>query len=169
MAYQDIPDSDYEVGKPVKKEILQKADKSLEDHESRLNAVETAVSQVVLINNTFVGIDQLKSSSAVEGLALFEATRALTLTSCVLTTYDSATSGTLEVDVQLSDTTDPTGTYSTVFTVRPSIAFGASPGSSSNAAFSTTSIPAGRWLRVDLTSFLDPSKSFHLKLLSEVA
>lgn len=168
MAFSAINSSNIEVGDPVTAELWGLVKSNFDDHETRINSVEGGASKIVIINDLVVGSGQLAGASgSVEGVAHIRVPVNGTLTTAVISTTAAGSSGTTEIDVLKASTI--AGTYTTVFSTKPSVTSAASPGSSSNAVFSTTAITAGEFLRVDLTSLQVGQEPFIITVFGDVS
>lgn len=121
------------------------------DHETRILALESGASKIYVWNdyvlNTF-------PSSSITGIDYWRAPISFTLTTAKIVIADKGSlTGTIEIDVHLQSTMDTSGS-SSVFSTKPSLdlTVAASYSESSNAVFSTTSIAAGQFLRLDISS-----------------
>lgn len=160
MAYQ-APDS-VVVGDPVKKTTYDKLKNNTSEHETRIAALETGSSTIVIMDENFFNLIQyVDYPASLEGLIHFQAKQDMTLTSAIVTDLQGSTSGAMEVDVLVSSTVG--GTYTTVFSVQPSVT-SATPAESSNGVFSTTSISTGQWIRLDITSIAVGGRSINFAL-----
>lgn len=151
------------VGDAVKKDDYDKLKNNSIDHETRVAALETAAASIVLIDEDISNLGQyVNASSTLEGLIRYQAKQNLTLTSAILTDTEGATSGTLEFNILKASSIG--GTYTTVFSTRPSVSANGSAQESSNAVFSVTSVSAGDWLRLDITSVATGAKNINVSL-----
>ena len=171
MSYIEVNNTNLDPGKAVTSDVLQQINNNIIDHEGRLNSVETVTGALSIWNDKVINAAALRSTGVITGLDLFQVPQDIILTTCIITSLQSsATSGTLEIDVLVSNNAN--SSFTTVFSTKPSIAFGDLSGSetsSSNAVFATTSISANQWLRLDVTGFFDPQSTFHILLSSEVS
>jgi hypothetical protein len=153
MAFEVISSSEIEVGDPLKKELFNKIKNSLDDHESRMNAVETGLSKVVVFN---FPITNATSASTFTGLTYFEAAFPFTITACEIRIYEKGSlTGALEIDVKKSTTGMDSADYTSIFTTKPKITLASASDydRSTNQAFnvSMTTLSAGDTLRLDVT------------------
>lgn len=156
------------VGDPVKKDDYDKLKDNSIDHESRVSSLEAAAASIVIFDSQISGLGQyVNSSSTLTGLFRYQAKSDLTLTGAVLTDTDGATSGTFEFDVKKA--TAIGGTYTTVFSTKPSLTANGSPQESSNAAFSVTSVSTGDWLELSITSVATGAKNINVSLTASPA
>lgn len=168
MAFVTIPSSDLDVGDPVKKDIMDKVKDNFDDHETRINTIEGGFNKVSVFNGKVANAGLYVSASTLEGLDVYTAAQAFTLTSAIVTVDVAGTSGTLEIDIQKS--TDDGASWATVFSTKPSVAFGSGDNTpSSNAVFSTTSIATGDLLRLDISSFQSPQRAFWVYVIGELS
>jgi hypothetical protein len=170
MAFTTISNTLIQVGKALKREIFTTVKDNFDDHESRINNVESFGNRVEIYNNEIL----LGSSfSTLTGLGYFKATSDFTLSSCEIQIFEtgSISTGTLEIDIKKNTSPDNTGMAS-VFSIRPSIDFsGASDFDvSSNQVFNPASddIEIGDFLRLDVTSLPVGLAKFRLILYGEI-
>lgn len=147
MSFVSINAGEIESGDPVKATTLTKVKENFDDHESRLLTVEAANSAfppiILRVNGTYpVDANVLKTTANFS----FEITGARLL-------IDTAgTAGTTEIDIQRYRSG---GSYESIYTGLPSVAFGAGNDAiSSNGVLnaSKTDIEAGDILRLHTTS-----------------
>ena len=154
MSFITIPNSLIQVGKAVKREIFKLAKDNLDDHESRINAIETSGSSIELLNNDVV---LASSAASLTGVLYYKAPFAFTVNTVEIQifTKGSISSGILEVDVLTNDSPDNSGMQS-IFTTEPSIDFSTavdyavSTNQVINSAIATLSV--GDFLRFDVIS-----------------
>ena len=89
-------------------------------------------------------------------------TAAITLTGATLFVTDAGSSGTLTIDVQKSAAGG--GAFSTIFSVNPSLGFGAGAFATDVGVLSTTSLIDGDILRFDVDSFQVSNFEFYVQL-----
>ena len=121
MAYQSLPDILIQVGKSLKREIFKTYIKdNLDDHETRLQSLEAqAASQVVFD----FPITNATSANSFTGLTAWRSPYNFTLTDCKVSIFEKGIlTGTLEVNVRKSSSTDDSAAVS-VFSTRPSITY----------------------------------------------
>jgi hypothetical protein len=156
------------VGDAVKKDDYDKLKNNSIDHEARVAALEVGAAVIVIIDKDISNLSQyVNAASTLEGLIRYQAKQNLTLSSAILTDTEGATSGTFEFDILKATTIG--GTYTTVFSTKPSITANGSAQESSNAAFSVTSVSAGDWLRFDITSVAVGAKNINVSLTASAA
>lgn len=156
------------VGDPVKKDDYDKLANNSIAHETRVAALESGSAVITIFDEDISNLSQyVNSSSTLEGIMRFQAKQNMTLSSAILTDTEGATSGTFEFDILKA--TAIGGTYTTVFSTKPSVSANGSAQESSNAAFSTTSVSAGDWLRLDITSVAVGAKNINVSLTASAA
>jgi len=167
MAFVTLDSNNLEVGDPVTTDILTQIKSNSDDHETRVALLEGGASKVQIVNELVLNAGQYVSTTTFQGLVYWKADRAFTLTQAKVAIFTSGSSGTLEIDMLKSSTIG--GVYTTVFSTKPSLAFGAGNNiESSNAVFSTTAISQGDYLRIDITSFQAPQNKFLIQIFGEV-
>lgn len=118
MSYTTIPTSMIQVGKAVKKELLDLIKSDLDDHETRLNALSVGSGPVILFNEDIYNVS---STLTTTGVLYYKATANFNLTKAQIQIYtkDGISSGLLEVDLKKATTLG--GTYTSIFTTKPSV------------------------------------------------
>jgi hypothetical protein len=104
----------------------------------------------VFNSEIFVGAE----AASLTGLSHFRAPSSKTISSVVVTLYEmnGISSGVLEIDIKLNSTPDDVGMTS-IFSTLPSFDFSTSANyDTSNGVRSTSSVPSGNFLRLDITS-----------------
>lgn len=155
MAFSSIGNSLIAVGAALKQELFQLTKDNLDDHETRINSVEGAISRIIPWNGTVY--NGTTAASITGGLGIHRITTDYTINTAQIGVFDvTATSwtGTLEFDIQKSSSPDFTGSVS-IFTTKPSIDMTtvSDYDVSSNAVFgAAASVSAGDYLRLDITS-----------------
>jgi hypothetical protein len=163
MAFITIPNSTIETGDPVTQELFQKVKDNFDDHETRIttNAANSAAFDPVAFHVT----GKYASIGAKTDLMVYRAVFDFTILAARLVIWTAGTAGTTEVDVRLDD-----GTPATIFSTRPSVAFGAGDRAvSSNAVLSSTSVLAGEFLIFDQTAVQTKGDGYSLYLEIEAA
>jgi len=154
MAFSSIPDSIIQTGKAITRTLFKTYVKdNLDDLNSRVLSVENTQGKLVIFNEIVVNS---ASFSDLTGFAVYRVPEAYTLIDCKIYIFDKGSlTGTLEVDIKKSATSNFTGAPS-VFTTEPAINVGTSPSYtvSSNAVFngSQSGVVEGDFLRFDITS-----------------
>ena len=144
-----------QVGKAIKKEIFDRLRINQNDIQDRLSAVEIAQKKIVVYDALVVNAS---SATSLTGLGLWRAPQAFTLTDAKVAIFEKGVlTGLLELDFQISDSTDFSSS-SSAFTTRPSIDFDdagtADYDESSNAVFDngTKDIDEGDYIRFDVSA-----------------
>ncbi len=166
MAFDPIDSGQIEAGDPVTQELFQKTKDNFDDHESRLVIVEAATGSFDPIPFDILGrIGNLNAPKL--DLMKFRVVFDATILAARLVVYEAGTAGSIEVDVRKKPLA---GSYTTIFSTRPSVAFGAgSDAVSTNAVLSDTSLSAGDILTLDLTAIQIGMGSASLYLEIEAA
>ena len=148
MAYTVFPNKN--VGDPVTKDDFDIIRDNFEDHEDRLVDVEQNIAKIQVFNELFLNAVALVNSS-LEEVSIFRAEADFTLVEAKVIVLEAGTSGTTQVDVLKSSTIG--GSFASVFSTKPSVAQAAGSNvESTNAVFSTTSISAGDYLKLNIDS-----------------
>lgn len=171
MAFVTIPSNAIDVGDPITKDLFDKIKDNFDDHESRLNSVESGNARVEILEGPVLLGGLIVTAT---GLMHYVASRSFTLTECRIGIFEKngISSGTLEIDIKKNTTFDNTGMV-TVFTTRPSINYATASDYdfSTNQAFDGTkiNIVADDVLRFDLTSIPAGVGKFYIQFYGEVS
>jgi len=175
MAFTSIPSADIEVGKPTKKSLFTTIKNNEDDHETRINNLESGAGKITIFSFQVVGYISNYSVAELKALGNFLVPAGCTLQELCITILDStntfdssgnvaetSSSGVLEIDLLKS--TDG-ATFSSILTTKPAIPDGKNgKGTSSNncipVVFANTSLDQDDILQVDLTSMKDEQGSF---------
>jgi hypothetical protein len=147
--FTTIPSSLINVGKAVKKEIFTLIKGNLDDHETRLNNLEVSSGRQVIFN----GLISPAAIGIFEGVAYYTVTAPLTITEATIQIFEKdGLTGNLEIDIQGSTSTDPSG-FSSIFSTKPKIEYPAVSdfNKSSNGVISGGSFDIGDVIRFDIT------------------
>lgn len=165
MAYTSLTSADLVSKKPVKQELWTTVKNDLDDHETRLLALEATGLIVPPIQFIVQGTHYFFGAQT--GVCFVRVPYSITLTDAKLYIPDVGSSGTLEVDIQKKS---GAGAFATVFSTKPSLAFGAGDHSTStNAVLSVTTVTAGDFLRLDISQVQTGCIEFHLYLYHELS
>lgn len=151
MAFLAIDPALVEPGDPVTAELMDLVRTNFDDHESRITATEAAFANTIPLTFEVWGKYSAVAAPNLDVASLvipFD----LTIVGCLIYNRQAGTSGTLEIDLR-SGTAG--GAFTTVFTTRPSLAFGTGDEAiSSNAIIDATNADAlaGQILKLDITS-----------------
>lgn len=168
MAFTSISNLAIAVGQAIKKELFQLVKDNFDDHESRINQIETNNSKISIWEHLIINAS---SFSTATGMNYYEATSSFTVTSAQIRIFEKGSlTGTFEIDIKKS-VTDLDGTsFVSIFTTRPSIAFASANDydASTNQVFDVgqIDISPGDYLRFDITSM--PSGGVMSKFLLNV-
>lgn len=151
MAFTPIDPNDIQPGLPVRAELMELVRTNFDDHESRISATEAAFANTVPLEFQVWGKYTSVSAPNLDVASLvipFD----LTFVGCLIYNREAGTAGTLEIDLRSGDAGGP---YTTIFTTRPSLAFGTGDEAVSvNAIIDATNSTAlaGQVLKLDITS-----------------
>ena len=170
MAFNTIPTSLIQVGKAVVKQLWQYTKDNFDDHETRINAVETGANKVIIFDDAVLNIS---TAASLTGVVKWRAPFAFTLLDAKVGIREvGSLTGTLEMNVRKSTTADETSTTS-VFTTRPSVAYGTASDwdESTNVVFDNVqkNVSEGNYLYIDVSAL--PSggtTAFNLYLIGEL-
>lgn len=168
MAFSTISSAVIAAGQAIKAELWGKVKDNFDDHETRINLIESSSSKLEIIK--FYALNASDFSTAT-GLFYWESNDTFTITSAYVQIFEKGTlTGTFEVDIKKSTTDLNSTSFTTIFTTKPSITFAsvADYAKSTNQVFDPTkvSIVAGNYLRFDITQM--PTTSVMSKFLITV-
>ena len=171
MAWSTLSSTLIEVGKAVKKEIFDTFKNNDDDHETRINALESGgAAKVVCFNEVIRGHLNDYSTVLLKNLNDYRVVTATNLLDAEITLLDanSSSGGTLEIDVQASS--DDGVTWNSIFTVKPSITSSSVGDTSSTFTFNSTysNLSANDIVRLDVSSLKDPQSIFQFRLYGEL-
>lgn len=160
MAYSAFNSSEIAAGQPVKQELWQKVKDNFDDHETRISSLEAGTATTTApLEFAVLGAHYLPGPAQTQ-VAVMRIPFAITLTDVKLFVVDAGSSGTLQVDIQKKS---GGGAFATIFSTKPSVAFGAGNlSTSTNAALSVTSVANGDFLRLDLTTVMTGCDEFYV-------
>lgn len=153
MAFEVIDPNEIDVGDPLKKELFDKIKNSLDNHEDRIDELETGARKVDVFKFPILNGSAANSFT---GITYYVADENFTLTSATITIFEKGVlTGSIEIDVRKS-VTDLNGTsFTSVFTTRPKITMASASDyeTSSNQVFDNAqiSISEGDFIRLDIT------------------
>lgn len=168
MAFITIPTASISAGKPTKQELFTTIKDNFDDHESRITTVENTVSNTLPIEFNLNGL-YWRYATPQTGVAKIRITVAINILAARLFIYQAGTIGTTEIDIL---TKVGAGAFTTIFTTRPSVAFGAGDHAVSTNGILTSSplaIAANTILRLDVTSAQTNADSAVIQIDYEVA
>lgn len=168
MAFETISNLAIAVGSAIKAELWSKVKNNFDDHETRLNQVESSSSKLEIIKFYVLNGSEFSTGT---GLFYWESNDTFTITSAYVQIFEKGTlAGTFEVDIKKSTTDLNSASFTTIFTTKPSIAFAsvADYAKSTNQVFDPTKINMvpGNYLRLDITQM--PTTSVMSKFLITV-
>lgn len=168
MAFSSISSAVIAVGQAIKAELWGKVKSNFDDHETRLNQVESSSSKLEIIKFYVLNGSEFSTGT---GLFYWESNDTFTITSAYVQIFEKGTlAGTFEVDIKKSTTDLNSASFTTIFTTKPSIAFAsvADYAKSTNQVFDPTKINMvpGNYLRLDITQM--PTTSVMSKFLITV-
>lgn len=161
MPFDSIDPAEIEVGKPIKKSLLQKIKDSLDDHETRITQNNTSLSGSAPIVMALQG----EYATTYDGdRAQILSTRVasdITITKISLVCISAGVSGTTEIDI-LTNTKAPPA-FTSVFTSNPSIGFGSGNGAVAVGALDSgnTNVDAGDVIALTLVSAQAEAKDLY--------
>lgn len=119
MAFSTISSLVIAVGSAIKKELWDKVKDNFDDHESRLNAVETNASKISIWEDVFINGSQFSTGTNID---YYEATTVFTITNANFRIFTvGSNTGFLEVDIKRSTTDNDDGSFVSIFTTKPKI------------------------------------------------
>lgn len=171
MAFISIPETWLTVGAAIKKRLFTRIKDNLDDHETRLNAVEQGVNKVSIFNFEVTGYIGNYTAAELINIGTYIAPQDLIITEIKVVLLNSSStptvsssSGSLSLDLQRS--TDGGATWTSVLTALPTIGDEQylSGEESGLVAFNTGGeiLLAGQMLRVGVASKKDTQGSFQV-------
>jgi hypothetical protein len=159
MPFDPINTTEIESGKPVASTTQTKIKENFDDHESRIQTLEGGSAVYPPIVFRVNGTPEVITN-------VFKTTTnfSFTITGARLLIDEAGSAGTLEVNILRKR---GAGSYETIFTTRPSVAYTAGDDAlSSNAVLdaSKVDIEAGDILRMDITSIQTDGKNFLVRI-----
>lgn len=161
MAFTVINSSEIAAGEPTKQELFGKIKDNFDDHESRIGDTEAFTTATVPFIFEVVG-----QGRVVNGTTYIRVPFSITLTGIKLFVFKAGTSGTLTVDVQRKV---GVGAFATVLSSAVSSAY--TDGDlfvQADSGLAITSIPAGAFLRLDISSIQIGAEGFQVIVEYEV-
>lgn len=163
MAYDEIDSGEIVAGKPVASTLTTKIKGNFDDHEERITDLENGNN--VAYEPLIMRVDgYYESYSGITSILKTVCNFNLTITGARLYIEKAGSSGTTEIDIKVSS---GGGGYSTIFTTKPSVAFGAGDdGVSSNAILDPTKVDltGGDLIRLDVTSAQVNGRAFMVRI-----
>jgi phosphoglucomutase len=155
MAFNSILSAAIQVGKAIKKELWDTVKDNFDDHESRLNLIETNTQKVPVFE--FLVLNSASFQTAT-GLNYFEATTSFTLTEAYIRIFEvGSLTGDFEIDIKKSTTDLDSGSFVSVFTTKPKVDLDTASDydASTNQVFDNgqITISPGDYLRLDITQY----------------
>lgn len=168
MAFNPISSLAIAVGKAIKAELWSLVKNNFDDHETRINSIETTSTKIPIIK--FYALNASSFSTAT-GLYYWESNDNFTITSAYVQIFEKGTlAGTFEIDIKKSTTNLDDPSFTSIFTTKPSIAFASASDydKSTNQVFdaSKINIVSGNYLRFDITQM--PNSAVMSKFLITV-
>ena len=177
MSYLSIPSTWIEAGKALKKRILVRVSNNLEDHESRINNIESGISKVEVFNFEVMGFINNYTASELVQIGTHKASIGFSITEVKIVLLNGSSSpatssvGVLEIDIEKS--LDNGQSWSSILTTRPTIADGINSTGSESGVVEFISgeeiINQNELLRVNVTSKKDVQGSFLIHVFGEVS
>lgn len=153
MAFVAINPTAIEVGDALTKDLFDTIKGNFDDHESRINSVETNAKRIEIFS---LDIRNADSSPSFTGFAYARIITPMTLTNAFVEIYEKgALTGALEIDIKRSTTNKDDSSFTSVFTTKPKItmATASNHDTSTNQVFSPSliNLAVGNYLRLDIT------------------
>jgi hypothetical protein len=153
MAFVTINPLSIEVGDPIKAELFDLIKSNSDDHESRINSLETTAKRIELIE---FQVSNASSASSFTGMYYLPINDTLTITNAFVTIFEKGSlTGNLEIDIKRSTTNLDDTSFTSIFTTKPKIVFSTASDYeiSSNQVFSPSiiNLSPGDYLRLDVT------------------
>lgn len=169
MAFVEVLTGWIQVGKALKKEIFDAIKSSLDDHETRLSAVEISSGTLEIFDETVFNGSR---AGGLTGLLYYKAPFDLRITRVEIEIFEKGpiTTGILSLDAKKSVDLDDAN-FATILTGAASINFATASDYDSDIASINTglaTINTGEYLKLDVTSLpATPLGKFRIKVLAE--
>jgi len=153
MPFVTIDPLSIEVGDPIKAELFQNIKNGLDDHESRINSLETTAKRIELIE---FQVSNATAASSFTGMYYLPIKDTLTITNAFITIFEKGSlTGNLEIDIKRSTTDLDNPSFTSIFTTKPKIVFSTASDYdlSTNQVFNPgiIALAPGDYLRLDVT------------------
>ncbi len=151
MSFSAFNANEIAAGEPNKQELWQKLKDNFDDHETRIEAIETGAITTFLDLEYSVGGDY-SIVGAATGLCYQRMSVDITILAGRLFILTAGSAGTTEIDILFKR---GAGAWTSIFSTKPSVAFGAgSLAVSSNGVLnpSNVNLQVGDFVRLDITS-----------------
>jgi hypothetical protein len=160
MAFTAITTAQIQVGEPTAKELFQKMKDNFDDHESRIVSTENSINAILVIEFNGAGPYSLKGPQ--NEVMFTRISNNITVQGARLIAQTAGTAGSVEIDIKYKR---GAGSWTTIFSTRPSVAFGAGDYAlSTNAVLGVTSLLAGDLVRLDITAVQTVGVGFDFNL-----
>lgn len=163
MAFETLTTAEITAGKPTAQELFRKLKGSLDDHESRLLTVESAVNQLPPISFDVIGT--LNSPTAMDGVLHYRANRALNLLAVRLFVVNAGSAGTLTIDVEYKR---GAGAWTSVLDTVISASYTSGDLYVTSGVVAVSAIHSGDLLRLNVDSVQTDMTDFSVYLENEV-
>lgn len=165
MAFTSISSLAIAVGAAIKKELWDLVKNNMDDHETRLNLVETSAQKVDVFDLDFTNSNVFSTGT---GMIYFRAKSSFTLTNAFATIFEvGSNTGFFEFDIKKSTTDLDDTSFASIFTTKPKITFATANDydETTNQVFDAGEIDIvdGDYLRLDITQM--PSTGVMSKFL----
>ncbi len=159
MSFITITLAQIAAGEPTAQELFTKTKDNFDDHESRLNVVESAI-------NTFppirFGVTNYIANLPATQVDIERIPYAITVLSGRILVFDAGSSGTLSIDLEYKRNSDP---WTTIFSTLPSVAYTAGDyAMSTDGVISVPSLLLGDLVRLNINSGQAGNKAFAVLL-----
>ena len=177
MAFTVIPTEWLEVGKAIKKRLFTRIKDNLDDHETRIDGLESGANKVEIFNFEVMGFINDYAASELIQIGTYRAANDTTITEVKLILMNGSSSpastadGALSIDLQKSS--DNGATWNTILSGQPVIEDGVSASGSESGL--VTFILGGEdilvddIIRVNVTSKKDTQGSFLITVYGDIA
>lgn len=178
MSFITIPSSWLNVGEAIKKKIFTRIKDNLDDHETRLNAVEQGVNKVTIFNFEVIGYISNYSASELTGIGTYRSPQNMVITEVKIVLLNSSSTptisssaGSLQIDLEKS--IDGGITWNSILVQRPTIGDGQylSGEESSLVSFNTGGelVMQSDLIRINITSKKDSQGSFQVLVYGDLS
>jgi hypothetical protein len=170
MAYTSISSAAIQVGKAIKKNLWELVKSNLDDHESRISAVETIGTVLDIIDETFYSAT---AAASLTGMYFYKAKQGIRITKLEIQIYEKGAiaSGSLTVDLKKSSSLNPVG-FASIMTTQATIDFSTANDFDLNAGVINSTLnelAVNEYLRLDVTALpTTPISKFRVLVIGEL-
>lgn len=161
MAFTAINSNNIESGDPVTKNLWDKTKDNFDDHESRINDLESSSDN----NGPKLVFDVIGQGGVLDGAAYELIRENLTITSVLLFVKEAGTSGSVEVDIEYKR---GASAFTSILTGTISSAFGSGDFDTVSGSLAVTDLNTNDILRLNINAIQTDASGFQVILKTQV-